>query len=157
MDTQMDSFLWMSLSARFSCQGEAPKEEILLPPTHQGGQHSLARLEGSCASIGFFDLQGRRQRACWRGWLAFLEQQCHRADASSPCLWIPLGKAYEGRKGKFGALRRFWANLAGHLSIAGAEGTGNDVPGWGSPTKELLAARPSGAWPRQLPYSGTRS
>lgn len=67
-----------------------------------------------------------------RGWLAFLEQQCHRADASSPCLWIPLGKAMRGGKGKFGALRRFWANLAGHLSIAGAEGTGNDVPGRGA-------------------------
>lgn len=45
----------------------------------------------------------------------------------------PTGKAYEGRgREEFGALRRFWANLAGHLSIAGAEGTGNDVPGRGT-------------------------
>lgn len=86
-----------------------------------------------------------------------MEQQCHQADASRPCLWIPLGKAYEGRKGKFGALKRFWANLAtGHPSIAGVEGTGSGVLGPGLPTKEPLAARPSGAWLQQLPCSGTR-
>ena len=161
--TRAGRLLWMSFSLGSYCPGESPREDTPLPPTLQWSQPSWEGLEGFFAYRGPFSARkGRRKRPSSRGWLAFLEQQCHQAETF--CAWRAgpsrgscWGKARDWRNGGSGALGRSWATLvACHFTTSGVGPTGSGVLGPGLPTKEPLAVKHSGAWRQQRPCSGTR-
>ena len=95
MHPEMDGFLCMSLSSHSYCRAEAPNGDTSSHNTPVDGLQLLG-LHGP-----FLTCKRLRVRAGSRGWMAFLEQQCHQAEAflslvSRSCLWIMLGKAFRG-------------------------------------------------------------
>ena len=94
--------------------------------------------------------RGHAGEGGWHFWRKSAIRQKLLEHGVSPFLWILLRKTCEERKGGFGSLRGFWANLAAwHPTRVGVEARDRGVLGSRLPTKEPLAARPSGVWPRQ--------